>query len=365
MKILYLITKSNWGGAQRYVYDLATAFKGKGYDVVVACGGEGELVTKLNEAQVQVRKIGSLIRDISFVKELKSFRETYLLIHKEKPEILHLNSSKAAGIGALCGYILGVPHIIYTVHGAPFREDRNNLYKTIMYFLTWVTCLMCHTVITVSKKDEWDITRMPFLSKKVCTIYNGIPFLDVPPQRTSPKNKMTHIVSIGDLTNNKGYMYALEAVDLLVKKGFSLHYTIEGEGEDREKMEAFIKERNLKEVVTLLGRTLTTKDNLHEYDIFLLASVKEGLPYVLLEAGRASMPVVTTITGGIPEIIIHEKTGLLVPVKNAQSLASELERMITSKGLATELSQNLRAHVVSTFSHSKMIAQTAKIYGTV
>ena len=327
MKILYLITKSNWGGAQKYVYDLATTFNSRGHDVCVGAGGNGELIERLCEKDISTHIFPSLVRDIKIIAEIKSFFNIFLFIKNKNPDILHLNSSKASGIGVVCGRLLGVKNIIVTIHGAPFREDRLFFIRAIIYFFTWVTCLFAHKVIVVSRRDEHDIGRMFFIRKKVITIYNGITF-NGPLKDAREKTRETHIVTIGDLTKNKGYKYGLQAIEILVKKGLPIKYFIEGEGEDRKKIEEFIEYKGLKGIVSLLGRTLKTSDRLHDFDIFLLPSVKEGLPYVLLEAGRASLPVVTTITGGIPEIVRHEETGLLVQPKDVEHLASEIERLI-------------------------------------
>jgi len=365
MKILYLITKSNWGGAQKYVYDLATSFKKKGVDVLVAYGGHDELEKKLSEANVRTHSCASLVRDVSFRKEFNVAKELYDLVRYEKPDVLHVNSSKAAGIGSVIGRLCRVPSVVFTIHGAPFREDRRLLEKGLIYLFTWFTCLFAHKIITVSKQDEVDIGAMFFVKKKVTTIYNGITVNGPPPKRVLPRGRETHIVSIGDLTKNKGYLYGLEAIDILVKKGLPIKYTIEGEGEDRKKIEEYIAVKNLGNVVTLLGRTLATKDQLHEYDIFLLASVKEGLPYTLIEAGNAMVPVVTTITGGIPEIVRHEETGLLVRPKDVEGIAHALERMSMDKKYSKHLAQQLHSHIVQNFSYTKMLAQTARVYGLV
>lgn len=365
MKILYVITKSNWGGAQKYVYDLATSFKSKGVDVLVAYGGHDELEKKLLDENVKVHSFSYLIRDISIKKEFHAAKEMYHLVKRERPDVLHLNSSKAAGIGSVIGRVAGIPSVVVTIHGAPFREDRGWAAKSLMYLFTWVTCLLAHKVITVSKQDEADIGGMFFVKKKVTTIYNGITVNGPPPKRVSVRSRETHIVSIGDLTRNKGYLYGLEAIDTLVKKGYPIKYTIEGEGEDRKKIEEYVAVKNLGNVVTLLGRTLATKDMLHEYDLFLLPSVKEGLPYTLIEAGNAMLPVVTTITGGIPEIVRHEETGLLVTPKDVDGMSHAIERMITDKKYSRTLAQRLHSHIAQNFSYSKMLAQTARVYGLV
>lgn len=364
MKILYLITKSNWGGAQKYVYELATAFKGSGHDIAVAFGGSGELKEKLKEVGIKTTSLDSLEKDIHIQKEISSIWKIYRLLQDERPDIFHVNSSKAGGLGAFLGRVYGVKCIVYTVHGAPFREDRIWVIRMFFYFLTFITCLFAHKIITVSRRDEQDIANMFFLKKKVATIYNGIVF-NGNLHRSSPRTREVHLVTIGDLTRNKGYMYGLQAVDILVKKGFPIKYTIEGEGEDRKKIEEFIVLKKLGQVVSLLGRTLETKDKLQDFDIFLLPSVKEGLPYVLLEAGRAMLPVVATITGGIPEIVRHEETGLLVQPKNSEAIATAVERYILDRNFAKKMGQQLHSHVVQNFSRSKMIAETTKVYGLI
>ena len=362
MKIVYLITKSNWGGAQRYVYDLATSFKAKGIDCLVAFGGRGELATRLEAEGVRTYTLTSMTRDISLTKEFSVIRELVTLIRNEKPDILHLNSSKAAGIGAVLGRCMGVRCIIATMHGAPFREDRKFFIKKLIYLFTWITCLFAHKVIAVSKQDEADLGAMFFIKKKVTTIYLGVTY--EPVSRSIPKEREMRIVTVGDLTKNKGYFYGLQAIDILRQKEILFSYAIIGEGEDRKMIEEYIAMKKLENVVTLLGYQ-DARSVLHNYDIYLMPSVKEGLPFVLLEAGKASLPVVATITGGIPEIIRHEETGLLVQPKDVAGLATSLERMIRDRKYGKQLGQALHSHIVQNFSYSKMIVETAKIYGIV
>ena len=363
MKILYVITKSNWGGAQRYVYDLATSFGAKGIDTVVAFGAAGALKEKLDGAGIRTISLPSLGRDISVSKEFHVIKEIYHLLKEQKPNILHLNSSKAAGVGAFLGRILGVPLIVSTIHGAPFREDRKFFIKGLIYFFTWVTCLLSHKVITVSKQDEADIGAMFFIKKKVTTVYLGITY-EPPQQRVVPKGKEVRIVTVGEFSKNKGHMYGLQAIELLKEKGVLFSYTIIGEGEDRRKIEEYIAMKQLGDVVTLPGYQ-DARSVLHNYDLYLLPSIKEGLPYILLEAGKASLPVVATITGGVPEIIRHEETGLLARPKDIDGLSEALKRIIDNRKYAKELGQKLHSHIVQNFSYSKMLVETAKVYGLI
>ncbi len=364
MKILYLITKSNWGGAQKYVYDLATAFSARKCDVVVAFGGKGELAEKLHQAHIRTISLDSLVRDISITKELQSLLALYKLLQKEKPDVLHVNSSKAGGLGACLGRLVGIKRIVFTVHGAPFREDRPWLYRFLMYMFTWLTCLFAHTIIAVSQRDAHDLGQMWFIKKKVSMIYPGI-FFNAEWTRVKPKTREVDILTVAELHPNKGYMYGLQAFKQLHEKGLPVRYTIFGEGQDKEKIEEYIALHHLEEVVRLAGSKIALDKEGLEYDIFLLPSIKEGLPYTLIEAGKAMLPVVSSITGGIPEIIRHEQTGLLVKPKDVHQLAHELERLIVDRKFAKKLGIELHSHVVQNFSHTKMLAQTGQVYGLI
>ena len=148
-KVLFLITKSNFGGAQRYVFDLATHLDRDRYAVAVALGGNGSLIEKLTEAAIRVIRIPGLQRNISFKKELLSFWQIHKLLKAERPDVLHVNSSKAGGIGAFIGRLHRVPCIVYTAHGWAFNEDRSLVSRLLVGFLHWLTILFAHHTITV------------------------------------------------------------------------------------------------------------------------------------------------------------------------------------------------------------------------
>jgi glycosyltransferase involved in cell wall biosynthesis len=123
-KVTYVITKANWGGAQRYVFDLATHLPKEEFDVSVAYGVEGKLAEELKRAGIVTHYIPALGRDVSFVKDTKSLLELFELFLKEQPDVVHLNSSKAGGVGALAARLTGVPKIVFTIHGLPEDEAR-------------------------------------------------------------------------------------------------------------------------------------------------------------------------------------------------------------------------------------------------
>ena len=300
-KVLFLITKATWGGAQKYVFDLATNLQKKGFVVGVAYGTPGLLAEKLDSANIATYPISSLQRDVSVSSDIKSLFEIYRIFKKESPDIVHLNSSKASSAGALAARLAGVPRILYTVHGWPFLERRNIFIRVVIWMLSWVTALLCDTIIVVSDYDLRLARPMPFVRNKMVRIYNGIAPMrlgsgDVV-RHSFPKG--AHITgTIGELTKNKNQIALIEEA----RNNQEMHVAIVGDGEDRDYLQKKIETYGLQKRVKLFG-FIPASEALPGFDIFALPSVKEGLPYVLIEAKRAGLPIVANRVGGVGEIL--------------------------------------------------------------
>src|SRR3989344_2017718 len=178
-KILYVITKSNWGGAQRYVYDCARSIDKNEFEPVVAAGGNGVLVTRLGEKGIRTLTVRSFARDISILKELGAFRELLSIYKKEKPAVIHLNSSKAGGIGALSAWIYGWmpgvvrPRVIFTVHGWGFNEPRPLRERVLIFCASVCTAFFVDRIICIHTADA-ERTGQFAPKRKIAFIPNGI-----------------------------------------------------------------------------------------------------------------------------------------------------------------------------------------------
>src|SRR3990167_8468714 len=144
MKILYGITKSNFGGAQRYVFDLATVMKKQGHDIAVLCGGDGPLVQKLKAENIRVITIPGFGRDIDLLNDASRLLSIIKTVQHEKPDIFHINSAKMGGLGTLAGRLAGIKKIIFTAHAWAWNEPRPWWQKILIKFFTWVTILSAH-----------------------------------------------------------------------------------------------------------------------------------------------------------------------------------------------------------------------------
>lgn len=384
-KILYVITKGNWGGAQRYVYDLATRLPRGTFDAAVACGSEGVLTEKLHRAGIRSVVIPSLQRDAAVLKEISALRELIRLFAKEKPDIIHLNSSKVAALGSLASffvsvssfllhilnakrYALNAPQVVFTVHGWAFNEPRSIAARIAIWLVSALTAFLATDVIVLSHSDSAQAAHMPFVRRKTRLIQNGIARAKML-TREEARGQLAEnrretlpnlwIGAIAELHRNKGIEYLVRAFAEL-KSPTTL--CIIGDGEERARLEALTEKLRIANRVFFAGFKKDAAQYLKAFDIFVLPSLKEGLPYALMEAGTAEIPAVATKLRGIQEIIHGGAVGILVPPKNAAALAEAITRLIENPDERAAVGKNLAARIQKHFSLSEMFRKTEALY---
>jgi len=375
MKILYIITKSNWGGTQRHVFDLALDMKKRGHDVVVALGGDGILRSKLEENSVSTRSISSLGRDVSVGKDAGSFKEIFSIIRREKPDIIHLHSPKAAGLGALAGRLLRVKKIIYTVHGWAFNENRPLHQKVAIVIFSWFTALLSHKIILLSQKELSQTLSFPFIKQKTVLIPLGISTpvfmsVDGAKQFISKKigmpfadfNKKVIVGTIAELHPNKGLTFFIEAMKVVAEKHTNIIAIIIGDGEQYEYLKKLIERESLVSNIFLAGYVESASEYLKAFNYFILPSVKEGLPYTIIEAGFAGLPVIATTVGGIPEIIEDMKSGILIQPRKSSEIAHAINFCVEHPDVARQYAKALNETVKVKFALERMLKETEGVY---
>jgi len=363
-KVLFIVTKSGMGGAGRAVFDLSTNLTGE-INPIVAAGeeGGGELLKKLQEAGIRTTVLPALGRDIAIWSEVRSFFALLSLMRREQPDTVHLHSPKAGGLGALAARVVGIKKIIYTAHGWAFFEDRPWYQKIIIKLFSYLTVLLSTKTIAVSKKDTRAFDRWPFTKNKVTHIPNGVNVsasvsYEEARKKLGLEPGVFVVGTIAELHKNKGLSYLAEAAEKIPNATFA----IIGEGEERKRLALAIAAHRLEKRVLLLGYIPNARTLISAFDIFILPSIKEGLPYVLLEAGARGIPTVATNVGGIPEIIEHKKTGLLVEPKDPSALAEALNRLIGDESLRKKLGASLKQKIQRNFSLDVMVRKTIALY---
>ena len=369
-KILYVITKANWGGAQRYVYDLAVAAQEHGYMVAVAVGEEGILTDRLAAANIRTLHL-ALRQQKTFIGDLVTFGPLFSLIRifrSEQPTIVHVNSAKAGGLGALAARMARVPHIIFTAHGWEFNAPRSTLSKIGIRFFSWLTMLLAHQTIAVSEAIRENVRTWPSIDRRITTIHNGIACPRLYP-RTEARTRLAPqatagywIGMISELNPTKRVRDALIAFSSLASAQPQAVLVVIGDGHERGALEQLVRELHLGDRVVLAGFRADAASLLPAFDLFIHTSSSEALGYVILEAGCAGVPVIATQVGGIPEIIPDATYGILVPPRNPAALAAAIAALMHNPSQATTLGMHLQERVRTAFSKEEMLRETFALY---
>lgn len=361
-KILFVITLSELGGAQRWVFDTATHLDPARYELVVASGeinASQALPEKLAERGIAVRPLRHLVRAIRPFKDFLACRELYRLIKQEQPDILQLCSTKTGVIGSIAGTLAGNKKIIYRIGGWAFNDPRPRWQNWIFLWLEKITAPLKTIIIVNSQKGYDEALRRHICPKeKLRLIYNGI---ELARQTPALKQKPPQQFIIGTIANfypAKGLMHLLEAARVLKHEKLIFH--IIGDGPERPALESFISGEKLTNVA-LIGAVSNPETYLQRFDILVIPSIKEGLPYVLLEGMAAGLPIIATTVGGIPEIIRDGENGILIPPRDSQQLAQKIMLLKNNPALRARFAHEARKKI-SGYGIAKMMAEMYRLY---
>lgn len=367
-KVLIAITKSNWGGAQRYVFNIATSISKAEYDVAVMHGGDGIMAEKLRGSGIRTMEIPGLARDISVFVDVSVFTSLLRMLRSERPDVLHLNSSKMGLLGALAGRLAGVPCIVFTAHGWAFNEDRSFLQKTLLRVFAYFTIMLSHRTIAISDAVA-DAIRMPLIRKRLAVVKNGVTAAEYKERSDARTSLVQHsseqefwFGTIAELHPVKGLRYAVEAFTSHAAHFPTAHYVILGEGESRTELESLVQQSSYAERIHVVGFRDEAPQYLKAFDVFVLPSLSEGLSLAILEAGLARIPVIATNVGGIPEIIRNNEQGVLVSPRNSVGLSEAFARLQTDPRLRESIAAALYERVTHEYSLEKMVRKTTALY---
>jgi len=379
-KILYIVTQNKWGGAQKYVLELAKYFA-KDNEIHVAFGEiknkDQKFLNSFKHLNIKTIPIPYLVRKVDFAKDYLALIEILKIYNAGKYNLVHLNSSKVSLLGSLAAkmYATNIMNtslrIIYTAHGFVFNEPISKFKKKLYKFSEKISTSLENVIITVSEADRQSaLDNKIGYEKKLITIHNGIDIdntnfydRDTALKKLGLDKHKKYFGTIASFYKTKGYEYLIEAVKILSEAKSSLLDTYQwiliGDGPELENIKQLISSNNLNKYFKLLG----SKDNAYKYlqafEAFILPSVKEGLPYTILEAGLAKIPVIATKVGGVVEILEDKKTGLLISPANPLALANAIKEINKyDQNMIEKNYQNIRKN----FNLKQTLQKTKDIY---
>jgi len=382
-KILFLVTQSEFGGAQRFIYTLIRGMRNISaihHEVVVAAGPEGDdengLLSILEKEGINTMHLKYSRRSVNPFFDFLGLIEIYKLIKKEKPDILFLCSTKAGFLGSLAAkfnskFKIQNAKLIYRIGGWTFNDPWPKWKKKIYFWFEKISAKWKDIIINNAESDRKQAIKSGIKPReRIITIYNGI---DVNNLDFFAKQEAGIILNIqpsfiiGTIANlypSKGLKYLVEAANLAKYKLQNTEYkfVVIGEGRERKKLENLIKKYNLENNFFLVGAIPGAYKYLRAFDIFVLPSLKEGFPWVILEAMAAQVPIIATKVGAISEIIDDGKNGILVEPADFDGLAKAILRLAEDKSLQERLSMEARKTVEARFGLDKMVSEVEKLF---
>jgi glycosyltransferase involved in cell wall biosynthesis len=343
-RIVLLITLAEVGGAQAYVASLLPALADR-FDVVVAAHGPGPLVDAASVPKVRFVPLVHLRRRISPWRDLVAVVELVRLLRRERPEIVHANSSKAGVLGRLAALLARVPIRIFTVHGWAFSAHSGLSSRLYRWADRLVRPLTTVTICVAESELSSGVRAATCDPARTLVIPNAVDVAAAP--RTRHAGDPRRIVTVGRLQRPKDFVTLVRALQALPAGVFEL--VVVGEGPDRRRVEQEIRGLGLSDRVHLYGERRDVRELLAGSDLFVLSSSSEGMPLSVLEAMAAGLPVVASRVGGVPELVVDGVTGILVAPGDEQELAAALRRLLDDPALRRRLGDAGRARAEERF----------------
>lgn len=355
-RILHLSSEKSWRGGEQQIAYLIQELDQQGIENVVVCRSHSafEAYCRRNSWKFYSLPFNGSI-DLTTILGIKN------ICKKEEIDLIHIHSAKSHSL-AVMSHLFGnkIPLILSRRVDFPVR---NNFLTQWKYNYPAIRQIIC-----VSKAIEQIVKSSIRQPERCTTIHSGIDITRF--KKPTGYLRKTYqvpdeVILIGNtsaLAAHKDYFTFINTVDTFCQYNIPSRFFIIGDGPEKQIIQNYITEKGLQQHIIMTGFLDSIPEVLPELDIFLITSEAEGLGTSVLDAFACKVPVVATNAGGIPEMVIHEKTGLLAEVKDAPQLARYLSKLIKDPPLKQTLIENAYQHLLNNFTKEKMAIKTLKIY---
>lgn len=363
LKIAYVITRSDViGGAGVHLLDLAEGARQAGHEVIILAGGQGVLALQAQARGIAYVPLKHLYRRLSLLQDVLGFLELRKLLRSIAPDLIHLHSSKAGVLGRLAAHQLAIP-VVFTAHGWAFTEGVAAPLRLIYRSIEKLFAGLTDRIITVSEYDRQLALRMKVgTADQITTVHNGMPDVVVPDRQIEP-GQVVRMIMVARFDEQKDQAFLLQALSLVKSSEWTLELV--GDGPLLETVRQQAVQTGLSQRVTFSGQCTDIPQRLARADIFLLISNWEGLPLTIIEAMRASLPVIASDVGGVAELVQDGETGFLHARGNRQVLVEAINLLLGSAAQRQRMGCAGRALYQTQFTGQQMLAATLDIYAQV
>lgn len=383
--VMHVITRFDKGGSAQNTYLSVLGLKRNHFHTVLVSGRTLESEMKAEEIgavnkdiqilqseNIEFIQCPSLVREINIVKDIKALYEIVKIIKKCKPSIIHTHTSKAGLLGRLAAKLCRVPIILHTPHGHVFFGYFGPIQSKLFIFLEKWASLITDKIVTLTDREKRDhLVYKIAKERKFVVIFSGVDLrkfkeisllrkLELKQKLGIPEH--SHIVgTVGRLVPIKGHKYFIEAAQYILLKHPHTYFLIVGDGNLGEELETEAQKLGIKNNFLFLGWREDIDVIISLFDIFVLSSLNEGMGRVLIEAMTLAKPIVASDVGSIPDLVIHNKNGLLVLPKKSKELADSIQILLDNEKKREDLGNEGKG-IASKYSADKMVTQIICLY---
>ena len=354
---LHIDTARTWRGGQNQVLVTVMGLRALGHRTLVVAHPSGELRQRAKEGLDVIALAPRTEMDLSAAWRLSR------LIKQVKPDIIHAHDPHGVAMAAMALSMstqLVKPPLVVS-RRVDFRLQGNALsrwkYRQVDLF------------ICASEAIRKMLIADGVPAERAVTVHEGIDLTRVeaaPAAKLHEELWLPHhaplVGNVAALVPHKGQRHLIDAAALVIRQVPDARFVIAGEGELRPSLERAIKEHRLEKHVMLAGFRPDVLSLHKAFDIFVMSSVTEGLGTSLLDAMAAARPVVATTAGGIPEVVVDGETGILVPPRDHEAMASAIVRLLKDPDLRQRMGHAGLVRARRRFTAERMVQETLRVY---
>ena len=363
-KVLQVLNRANIAGSERHVLLLLKYLNKDLFDPTVVCFSEGPLLALLEKQGIKTRPLKrTQLFDISITKQL------YSLMNKNKFDLLHSHSGPFA---CVVGKLARVPNIVETRHGLVINYDALNHVSLIKTLFNRYKAKISDLTITVTSADKKILMEKFGIPRyKIRNIANGVDIQAIQMHKRNAnqikknlniESSYKIIGSVARFTEQKGLKYFIQSMKYITAKISNTKFLIVGDGVLKDYLVSLANQSGLSQDLILTGYRDDAISIMSIFDVFVLPSLWEGMPYTILEAMALKTPVVTTNVFGNREIVIDGKTGFLVPPRNSLAIAHAVINLLMNEDKALKMGESGFNRIEKLFSAKKMTEKIEKTY---
>lgn len=356
MKVLYLVTRADRGGAQIHILDLIGGFRDR-CEIEVAAGEDGFLLEEARRMHVRCHVIPHLGHSMRPLDDLRALRETIALFCRVNPDVVHAHTSKAGVVGRLAAWICHIP-AVFTAHTWCFAEGTSWKWKMFGGPFERLAGMAGGPIINVSEANRDLALRYRVAPpERLEIIHNGIAWEPLAAQPPAPGDPV--IAMVARFVPQKNQAMLLDAATR-IRKPFRIQFV--GGGPTLPGVRRRAEKLGLSSRVEFLGERSDVSELLRRASIFALPTHWEGFPLSILEAMRAGLPIVASDVGGVSEAVADGQNGYLTARHDTSAFARALEVLLADEGQRARMARVSRSMFEERFTAEHMIGRTWSLY---